>query len=1138
MNWNRALTLAALCGLMQYSPAQAQPVDIFTPIIGIGDCEFTAISAATPARVTVTNMAQCGLVSDGLIWTWGAWNSEDGGTNVYYSRINGQMINSTDEIGLCRMAKNVVGNQFDVYACDGVTPVSNNGETYHHGGRVARGQWRTRKDLPVVDFDGSGGYLDTCVQSSAAGGCYESGRLERTALDNVYATFPSWAIVDHGDPTGSWIVAAALRWAALGKPGSGTELDRVRAGMINNKPVPTMANNGLPDNGQPNSHYGDFSVEIYLSQWVKIYNLALSKLSPSELQELSDYYLADLPANKGGHNYLGTTLTAPSFKTVSGTISWTAGSATVTGNGTAFLTQVSPGDYITLSLSSFGRIYKVASIESDTSLTLNRVTNNGGNGTNEAYRVGRPYQAGTDLGFLWWHMNNYYSTLCNPGYPDRYGCQWYGNFGGGGFEANHNHNMGRNTEWLKLAITFAHVDPRWRWLATTALFHWYHRFQPGPWRTIGGVGQAAAGYHHGRITPYLTSTVGALKNSFTDSPDFLSDNAAGTPTAASTTWWDEMAAMQLFDYKPGRTNEAIQTGGEPQFFLCCGSTFTTGFSVNLFKPDNTFAAALKQHAQVDSGLATAAILDDSGNGGMSAGDTVALAYLGNRPSITPARTTQTSYFTRAALATTCGAIWQFGNTGGTSQCLPDRSFFLGSRSGLTAAGAWNGSGVLMRYDFQSTAIWDHAGQQHLVGPHYSANGKILIGGDGLYGGYDELTGGSIFVLGSESNFKAGSASDINGANGFGISTPIWGKATPQVAAASVDITSHYKPAAGVTAASRSVVHAKAVGLGFYLHRDDFAGPSLTAEVRDLYWIADGCGTTTSSPCMAVNRAARTAALTQTATTYARIESYYTGNGVTLDTANASDTDGSYPSQTGRSFRVAAKRTGTSGSILTVRKVTLSAGDTMPEITEEAAGAVSIVRVKSTTAPVLFASAPNATTNGGSVSFSSDHTGNAQLIATGRAAGTWEVRVDGVVPSGCGAVVVNAGEHLFNCDAVPAGAIVIQQVGAPVDIATASPLPSGTQGSAYSQTLTATGGTSPYTWTVFSGSLAPGLSLSSGGALTGTPSAAGGYSFTIRATDSASGFDDQVYSLTINSPGGGPTPGGAAVSGAAIRTTVK
>ncbi|MGN6437556.1 MAG: choice-of-anchor D domain-containing protein [Agriterribacter sp.] len=67
----------------------------------------------------------------------------------------------------------------------------------------------------------------------------------------------------------------------------------------------------------------------------------------------------------------------------------------------------------------------------------------------------------------------------------------------------------------------------------------------------------------------------------------------------------------------------------------------------------------------------------------------------------------------------------------------------------------------------------------------------------------------------------------------------------------------------------------------------------------------------------------------------------------------------------------------------------------------------------------------------------------------------------------------------------------------------SMLPDAVLGTAYSQTISATGGTAPYTYTLSSGTLPLGLTLGSNGVLSGTPSAIGTYSFTITASDASS-----------------------------------
>lgn len=94
-------------------------------------------------------------------------------------------------------------------------------------------------------------------------------------------------------------------------------------------------------------------------------------------------------------------------------------------------------------------------------------------------------------------------------------------------------------------------------------------------------------------------------------------------------------------------------------------------------------------------------------------------------------------------------------------------------------------------------------------------------------------------------------------------------------------------------------------------------------------------------------------------------------------------------------------------------------------------------------------------------------------------------------------------------------IAVTAPATPPDITTTT-LPGMTQGTAYSQTLTATGST-PITWSTTAGAWPAGVSMSSAGVVSGTPTASGTGSVTVQATNTG-GSDTQVLSWSVNSPG--------------------
>ncbi len=88
------------------------------------------------------------------------------------------------------------------------------------------------------------------------------------------------------------------------------------------------------------------------------------------------------------------------------------------------------------------------------------------------------------------------------------------------------------------------------------------------------------------------------------------------------------------------------------------------------------------------------------------------------------------------------------------------------------------------------------------------------------------------------------------------------------------------------------------------------------------------------------------------------------------------------------------------------------------------------------------------------------------------------------------------------------------ISAPTITITPTTLTAGTQNQAYAQTLTATGGSAPYTFAVTTGALPDGLTLASGGALSGTPTADGSFAFTITATDAMGFTASQAYTVAV------------------------
>ena len=205
----------------------------------------------------------------------------------------------------------------------------------------------------------------------------------------------------------------------------------------------------------------------------------------------------------------------------------------------------------------------------------------------------------------------------------------------------------------------------------------------------------------------------------------------------------------------------------------------------------------------------------------------------------------------------------------------------------------------------------------------------------------------------------------------------------------------------------------------------------------------------------------------------------------------------------------------------------SSGDASPATSSSApAGTVP-------TAPTITAISPtNGAAGGGNdVKITGTGLGAATAIEIGTAAefaaGT-PTTLNLCATSGPGCFTVVSGTSL-DISAMPAhtaGAVTVKVVTLGISASTsytynAGPAllfpapPGGEVGVTYSDQLTVTAGTSPFTWSVSSGSLPPGVTLgASTGLLAGTPTTAGTYAFTVKVTDSSLLTSTEAATVTI------------------------
>lgn len=251
---------------------------------------------------------------------------------------------------------------------------------------------------------------------------------------------------------------------------------------------------------------------------------------------------------------------------------------------------------------------------------------------------------------------------------------------------------------------------------------------------------------------------------------------------------------------------------------------------------------------------------------------------------------------------------------------------------------------------------------------------------------------------------------------------------------------------------------------------------------------------------------------QGVTVTATISNDTSGKGVTWSISCAAASCGSLSSQAGSSVIFTAPNPVTAG--LSISATATSVADP----TKSGSGAVTVAAppaVTTTTLPgAIGGTAYNATLQetGGVAPYTWSVTG-ANGLPAGLDLGT-DGTISGTATQGGNSQFTVQVQDSGNPPLTASANLAINVTVNPLSVSTTS-LPDGSLDADYTQSLQASGGIPPYTWTISSGSLPPWATLESGGTVEGIPGATGTANFTVQVTDSESTALTSTKALSVH-----------------------
>jgi hypothetical protein len=507
----KKILLIAAMGLAAAS-LRAQQIYLRAP--GTPFCTITGATDATPIRVTVSGA--CGLSEGATVVVVDVRGNY--AANVHLN-------DASNAANLARRTVNFssTGLAFDLVDLDG-QPVPGSAP-YTGGGRIGLATAYALRPHPVLFLDGpSGSRTQALTDPLQKNNTANPSRQVMINLANNYASAYNgrfgyeYALQGKGAGT----ISNALRWKLDGNPAA---LEAALFSLRNpDVTIGTPAcDYTISECGSAVSSLMDYPLQYSMSYYMT-YSLLRDQLTAPERNRFLEFMLSDLPWTQAGIGYTSTNLIKPEWKIRdtpgSGTIAVPQGSTTVTGNGTSFTSQLQVGDVMVIPFGHpYGIPYLVESIQSDTELTINHPNIIPASAV--PWAAG-PRWDSTMYGFMWHQKNQIFTPLNGAGVPEvLIGGPFYGLYAGFFMTPESNLSITRAQGMYALGLVTCADDLRGCLLASMA-YEWIHDVNfPTTLMMWTGFSQGGNTYHQQRVTgPLLLMSLWST-NSLESGPDLL-----------------------------------------------------------------------------------------------------------------------------------------------------------------------------------------------------------------------------------------------------------------------------------------------------------------------------------------------------------------------------------------------------------------------------------------------------------------------------------------------------------------------------------------------------------------------------------------------------------------------------------------